>query len=181
MNEEEYFDEIRRLKKRRVSDDQARRIVDAEKEREDAAYPVDKHVMARPTESVSPEEWDIIEAKRLRDVSIGEILEDKYVSVLDREREDSPFGYGYTDFFEGMGETVVGMAKGLVKAIPAGYMGLIWPESGETRMQSLMRNMEEEMLEEAPDFPQTEARRAGQETVTSIPHQSVMLFRTALE
>ena len=32
MNEEEYFDEIRRIKKRRVSEDQARQIVDAEKE-----------------------------------------------------------------------------------------------------------------------------------------------------
>ena len=32
MNEEEYFDEIRRLKKRRKSEDDARRIIDAEKE-----------------------------------------------------------------------------------------------------------------------------------------------------
>ena len=32
MNEEEYFDEIRRLKKRRKSDADARRIIDAEKE-----------------------------------------------------------------------------------------------------------------------------------------------------
>ena len=32
MNEEEYFDEIRRLKKRRDSEDDARRIIDAEKE-----------------------------------------------------------------------------------------------------------------------------------------------------
>ena len=32
MNEEEYFDEIRRLKKRRKSEDGARRIIDAEKE-----------------------------------------------------------------------------------------------------------------------------------------------------
>jgi hypothetical protein len=152
MNEEEYFDEIRRLKKRRVSDDQARRIVDAEKKRE---------------------------------ARTGEILEDKYVSVMDPEharfREESPFGYGYTDFFEGMGETAWGMAKGLVKAIPAGYMGLIWPEPGETRMQSLMRNMEEEMLEAAPDFPQTEARRAGQETVTFIPEQFEKALRTGAE
>ena len=173
MNEEEYFDEIRRLKKRRVSDAQARQIVDAEKEREDDAYPVDKHVMARPTESVSPEKWDIIEAKRLRDARIGEILEDKSVSVMDPEharfREDSPFGYGYTDFFEGMGESVVGIAKGLAKAIPVGYMGLIWPERGETRVESLTRNMNEAMLEESPDFPQTVARKAGQETVTFFP------------
>ena len=166
MNEEEYFDEIRRLKKRRVSEDQARQIINAEKKRE---YDADKHVMARPTPSVSPEQWDIIEAKRLRDVSIGEILEDKYVSVLDRDREDSPFGYGYTDFFEGMGESVVGIAKGLVKAIPAGFMGLIWPERGETRVESLTRNMNEAMLKESPDFPQTVAREAGHETVTFFP------------
>ena len=73
MNEEEYFDEIRRLKKRRVSEDQARQIVDAEKKRE---------------------------------ARTGEILEDKYVSVLDREREESPFGSwadDYTDFFSCMG------------------------------------------------------------------------------
>ena len=146
MNEEEYFDEIRRLKKRRVSDDQARQIINAEKKRE---YDADKHVMARPTPSVSPEQWDIIEAKRLRDVSIGEILEDKYVSVMDPEharfREEHPFGSwadSYSDFFSGMGETVAGIAEGLVKAVPAGYMGLIWPEPGETRIQSLGRNME---------------------------------------
>ena len=69
MNEEEYFDEIRRLKKRRVSEDQARQIVDAEKKRE---------------------------------ARTEEILEDKYVSVLDREKEESPFGSfadDYTDFF----------------------------------------------------------------------------------
>ena len=106
MNEKEYFDEIRRIKKRRKSEDDARLIIDAEKKRE---------------------------ARR------GELLEDKYVSVLDREREESPFGSwadDYTDFFGGMGETAVGMAKGLVKAVPAGYMGLIWPEPGETRTQS---------------------------------------------
>ena len=151
MNEEEYFDEIRRLKKRRVSDAQARQIVDAEKKRE---------------------------------ARTGEILEDKYVSVLDREREESPFGSwadDYTDFFSGMGETVAGIAEGLVKAVPAGYMGLIWPEPGETRIQSLGRNMEEAMLEASPDFPQTEARRAGQETITYLPEKFEQGLRTVAE
>jgi len=151
MNEEEYFDEIRRLKKRRKSEDGARLIVEAEKKRE---------------------------------ARTGEILEDKYVSVLDREREESPFGSwadDYTDFFGGMGETAVGMAKGLAKAVPAGYMGLIWPEPGETRIQSLSRNMEEAMLEASPDFPQTEARRAGQETVTFIPEQFEKALRAGAE
>ena len=107
MNEEEYFDEIRRLKKRRKSEDDARLIIDAEKKRE---------------------------ARR------EEILEDKYVSVMDPEharfREESPFrsfADDYTDFFSGMGESVWGIAKGLVKAVPAGYMGLIWPEPREVR------------------------------------------------
>ena len=146
MNEEEYFDEIRRLKKRRKSEDDARLIIDAEKKRE---------------------------ARR------GEILEDKYVSVMDPEharfREDHPFGSwadSYSDFFSGIGETTAGIVEGIAKAVPAGYMGLIWPKPGETRMQSLMRNMEEEMLEAAPDFPQTVARKAGQETVTFIPEQA---------
>jgi len=158
MNEEEYFDEIRRLKKRRKSEDDARLIIEAEKKRE---------------------------ARR------EEILEDKYVSVLDREREVSPFGSwadDYTDFFGGMGETAWGMAKGLAKAVPAGYMGLIWPEPGEEREKwyslyapSLMRNMEEAMLEASPDFPQTEARRAGQETVTFIPEQFEKALRAGAE
>ena len=155
MNEKEYFDEIRRIKKRRKSEDDARLIIDAEKKRE---------------------------ARR------GELLEDKYVSVMDPEharfREDHPFGSwadDYTDFFGGMGETAVGMAKGLAKAVPAGYMGLIWPESGETRMQSLGRNMEEAMLEASPDLPQTEARRAGQETITYIPEKFEQGLRTVAE
>ena len=155
MNEEEYFDEIRRLKKRRKSEDDARLIIDAEKKRE---------------------------------ARTGEILEDKYVSVMDPEharfREDHPFGSwadDYTDFFGGMGETAVGMAKGLAKAVPAGYMGLIWPEPGETRMQSLKHNMDMAMLEASPDFPQTEARRAGQETVTFIPEQFEKALRAGAE
>ena len=162
MNEKEYFDEIRRIKKRRKSEDDARLIIDAEKKRE---------------------------------ARTGEILEDKYVSVMDPEharfREDHPFGSwadDYTDFFGGMGETAVGMAKGLAKAVPAGYMGLIWPEPGEEREKwyslyapSLMRNMEEAMLEASPDFPQTEARRAGQETVTFIPEQFEKALRAGAE
>ena len=155
MNEKEYFDEIRRIKKRRKSEDDARLIIDAEKKRE---------------------------ARR------GEILEDKYVSVMDPEharfREDHPFGSwadSYSDFFSGIGETTAGIVEGIAKAVPAGYMGLIWPKPGETRMQSLMRNMEEEMLEAAPDFPQTVARKAGQETVTFIPEQAEKALRTGAE